>query len=197
MVKVVVVAGLVGVVRSISRVGLGRRVSDWHSRYRAARAAKNVQQHKLSPRSTFCCSAKMYLSQITKCICPKKDVQKHKLSPRSTFCGCTSVCSFFASSAVAAFGGNLKRRLHHCTYFRIQAIVDSHTDEKGYISWNLQVLHISVWKGKLKGHQGSDIEKRVLSEPNIARNSIFRIYWINSQSSGPGRCGTGGSFAEM
>ena len=178
MVKVVVVAGLVGVVRSRSRVGLGRRVSDWHPRYRAARAAKNVQQHKLSPRSTFCCSAKMYLSQITKCICPKKDVQKHKLSPRSTFCGCTSVCSFFASSAVAAFGGNLKRRLHHCSLFQDAShcghCPQSHGWKRIYFTELASFTHQCM---RRKAGRPSKIRywKSVcaLSESNIARNSIL------------------------
>ena len=118
MVKVVVVAGLVGVVRSISRVGLGRRVSDWHPRYRAARAAKNVQQHKLSLRSTFCCSAKIICLKLQNVFVPKKMYRSTSCRHVQPFVGALSVCSFFASSAVAAFGGNLKRRLHHCSLFQ-------------------------------------------------------------------------------
>ena len=134
MVKVVVVAGLVGVVRSISRVGLGRRVSDWHPRYRAARAAKNGQKHKLSPRSTFCgCTFCLLLFCLVSCCSFWRELKKETPS-LFTISGCKPLWTL---STVT----RMKKDIFHGT---------------------CKLIHISVWKGMLEveGHQRSDIENR-------------------------------------
>ena len=153
MVKVVVVAGLVGVVRSRSRVGLGRRVSDWHPRYRAARAAKNVHQHKLlffvAPPKLFVSNYKMYLSQ-------KRCTEAQAVATFNLlwvhfclllFC-LVSCCSFWRELKKETSPLHLFQDTSHCG--------QSHGWKRIYFT---EVLHISVWKGILEGHQRTDIEK--------------------------------------